>query len=214
MNVTIWSDFVCPFCYIGDAHLAKALAELEFGDQVEIEYKSFLLNPEAKYDANKSYLQSLADDKGMPVEQAIEMTQRVVDMGAAAGLEIDFEQAKYAPTQDAHRIFQYAKTLGKGNEFFEHFYEAYFTKGQNLGEAEVIVKLAKEVGLDEEAVRTILASDDYQEAFYGDIQQAQMVGVQGVPFFVLADKYAVSGAQPVELFKQALTQAWQEQAEA
>ena len=214
MNVTIWSDFVCPFCYIGEAHLAQAIAELDFGKEIEIEYKSFLLNPEAKYDSNKSYLQSLADDKGMPVEQAAEMTQRVVDMGAQAGLAIDFEQAKYAPTQDAHRVFQYAKETGKGNEFFARFYQAYFTEGQNLGEAEVIVTLAKEVGLAEEKVRAILASEDYQEAFYGDIQQAQTIGVQGVPFFVLANKYAVSGAQPAELFKQALTQAWQEQAEA
>lgn len=214
MNVTIWSDFVCPFCYIGEAHLAQALAELDFGEQVEIDYKSFLLNPEAKYDDNKSYLQSLADDKGMPLEQAKEMTQRVVDMGQAAGLAIDFEQAKYAPTQDAHRVFQYAKENGKGNEYFERFYQAYFTQGENLGEAEVIVKLSKEVGLDEEVVRSILASEDYQDAFYADIQQAQMIGVQGVPFFVLANKYAVSGAQPTELFKEALTQAWQEQADA
>lgn len=214
MNVTIWSDFVCPFCYIGEAHLAQALAELDFGDKIEIEYKSFLLNPEAIYDESKSYLQSLADDKRMPLEQAKEMTQRVVDMGQVAGLEIDFEQAKYAPTQDAHRVFQLAKEQGKGNEFFARFYQAYFTEGENLGKADVIVKLAKEVGLSEASVRLVLTSKDYQEAFYADIQQAQMIGVQGVPFFVLANKYAVSGAQPTELFKQALTQAWQEQADS
>lgn len=214
MNVTIWSDFVCPFCYIGEAHLAKALAELDFGDQVEIEYKSFLLNPEATYVEGKNYLESLSDEKGMPIEQAKEMTQRVVDMAQSAGLTIDFEQAKNAPTQDAHRVFQYAKEQGKGTQFFARFYKAFFTEGENLGEADAIVRLAKEVGLEEGAVRSILASQDYQEAFHADIQQAQMIGVQGVPFFVLANKYAVSGAQPTELFKQALTQAWQEQEEA
>ena len=214
MNVTIWSDFVCPFCYIGEAHLAKALAELDFGDQVEIEYKSFLLNPEATYVEGKNYLESLSDEKGMPIEQAKEMTQRVVDMAQSAGLTIDFEQAKNAPTQDAHRVFQYAKEQGKGTQFFARFYKAFFIEGENLGEADAIVRLAKEVGLEEGAVRSILASQDYQEAFHADIQQAQMIGVQGVPFFVLANKYAVSGAQPTELFKQALTQAWQEQEEA
>lgn len=214
MNVTIWSDFVCPFCYIGEAHLAKALAELDFGDQVEIEYKSFLLNPEATYVEGKNYLESFSDEKGMPIEQAKEMTQRVVDMAQSAGLTIDFEQAKNAPTQDAHRVFQYAKEQGKGTQFFARFYKAFFTEGENLGEADAIVRLAKEVGLEEGAVRSILASQDYQEAFHADIQQAQMIGVQGVPFFVLANKYAVSGAQPTELFKQALTQAWQEQEEA
>lgn len=214
MNVTIWSDFVCPFCYIGEAHLAKALAELDSGDQVEIEYKSFLLNPEATYVEGKNYLESFSDEKGMPIEQAKEMTQRVVDMAQSAGLTIDFEQAKNAPTQDAHRVFQYAKEQGKGTQFFARFYKAFFTEGENLGEADAIVRLAKEVGLEEGAVRSILASQDYQEAFHADIQQAQMIGVQGVPFFVLANKYAVSGAQPTELFKQALTQAWQEQEEA
>ena len=214
MNVTIWSDFACPFCHIGQAHLANALAELDFGDQVEIEYKSFLLNPEATYVEGKNYLESLSDEKGMPIEQAKEMTQRVVDMAQSAGLTIDFEQAKNAPTQDAHRVFQYAKEQGKGTQFFARFYKAFFTEGENLGEADAIVRLAKEVGLEEGAVRSILASQDYQEAFHADIQQAQMIGVQGVPFFVLANKYAVSGAQPTELFKQALTQAWQEQEEA
>lgn len=214
MNVTIWSDFVCPFCYIGEAHLAKALAELDFGDQVEIEYKSFLLNPEATYVEGKNYLESFSDEKGMPIEQAKEMTQRVVDMAQSAGLTINFEQAINAPTQDAHRVFQYAKEQGKGTQFFARFYKAFFTEGENLGEADAIVRLAKEVGLEEGAVRSILASQDYQEAFHADIQQAQMIGVQGVPFFVLANKYAVSGAQPTELFKQALTQAWQEQEEA
>ena len=214
MNVTIWSDFVCPFCYIGEAHLAKALAELDFGDQVEIEYKSFLLNPEATYVEGKNYLESFSDEKGMPIEQAKEMTQRVVEMAQSAGLTINFEQAINAPTQDAHRVFQYAKEQGKGTQFFARFYKAFFTEGENLGEADAIVRLAKEVGLEEGAVRSILASQDYQEAFHADIQQAQMIGVQGVPFFVLANKYAVSGAQPTELFKQALTQAWQEQEEA
>ena len=111
-------------------------------------------------------------------------------------------------------MFQYAKEQGKGTQFFARFYKAFFTEGENLGEADAIVRLAKEVGLEEGAVRSILASQDYQEAFHADIQQAQMIGVQGVPFFVLANKYAVSGAQPTELFKQALTQAWQEQEEA
>lgn len=214
MNVTIWSDFVCPFCYIGEAHLAKALAELDFGDQVEIEYKSFLLNPEATYVEGKNYLESFSDEKGMPIEQAKEMTQRVVDMAQSAGLTINFEQAINAPTQDAHRVFQYAKEQGKGTQFFARFYKAFFTEGENLSETDAIVRLAKEVGLEEDAVRSILASQDYQEAFHADIQQAQTIGVQGVPFFVLANKYAVSGAQPTELFKQALTQSWQEQEEA
>lgn len=213
MKVIMWSDFVCPFCYIGGAHLEQAMADLDFGKEIEIEYKSYLLNPNAQYDPNKTYTETLATDKGMPVVQAKQMFERVIEMGQAAGLNIDFDKAKYAATQDAHRVFQYAKEVNKGVEFFERFYQAHFTEGENISDGETIVRLAIELELDENKVRSILASDAYEEVFHQDIQQAQMTGVQGVPFFVIDNKYAVSGAQPVELFKQALTQAWTERTE-
>ncbi|GGA82546.1 DsbA family oxidoreductase [Ornithinibacillus halotolerans] len=211
MKITIWSDFVCPFCYIGESHLSQALESFEHADEVKIEYKSFLLMPDAEYVPGKSYAETFSDMKGIPIEQAKLMLNQVVDMGKNSGLDINYDIAKLSSTTDAHRVFQYAKKLGKGNEFFSRFYTAHFTEGEILSEKETIIRLAEDVGLDVDEVQRVLDSSEYNESVTQELQEARAVGVQGVPFFVFIDKYAVSGAQPVETFIQVLNKVWEEQ---
>lgn len=213
MKITIWSDFMCPFCYIGEAHLDKALADFEYADEVEIEYKSFLLQPDSAHDPEKSYQETFADLKGIPTEQVSGMLENVLNMAQEAGLVIDYDKAQFSSMVPAHHAFQYAKEQGKGNEFFEKFYTAHFVDGELLSDPETIVRLSEEIGLDGEAIRESTQNQTYTEKVNTDIQEAGQVGVQGVPFYVFNNKYAVSGAQPVAQFKQILDQVWQEENE-
>lgn len=210
MKITIWSDFVCPFCFIGEAHLNGALQKFEHADDVDIEYKSFQLMPEGDYVPGKAYAETFSDMKGMPVAQAEAMLKNVTDSASRSGVEINYDIAKLANTFDAHRVFQYAKEQGKGNEFFQRGYVAHFTDGEILSDTDTIVRLAEEVGLDGAEVRKIVEDKTNTEKVQQDISEARAVGVQGVPFFVIDNKYAVSGAQPVEAFSQVLNQVWEE----
>src|SRR5699024_2210318 len=126
MKITIWSDFVCPFCFIGQAHLDKALENFEHSKKVEIEYKSFLLIQHTKYGTVKDYAETFSEMKGMPIEQADTMLQQVTDMAKNSGVNINYDIAKLLNTSDAHRVFQYAKEQVMGNEFFNRFYAAQF----------------------------------------------------------------------------------------
>lgn len=204
MKITIWSDYECPFCYIGKAHLDEAMRDFEYKDEVEIEHKSFLLTPDAEYEPGKSYAESFSKLKGMPEAQAQAMLKQVTDMGAQAGLDINYDTAKMVNTTDAHRVFQYAKNQGKGNAFFERFYKAHFSEGAVISDHDVIIRLAVEVGLDAEAIREVLDHATYAEEVNKDIEEARNHGVQGVPYFIFENKYAVSGAQPVASFKEVL----------
>lgn len=211
MKITIWSDFVCPFCFIGQAHLDKALENFEHAEEVEIEYKSYLLTPDAKYVPGQDYYQAFAALKNVSVEEAKMMFQRVIDMGQSSGVDINFDIAKFASTSDAHRVFQYAKEVGKGTEYFKRFYAAHFSEGEVISDRETVVRLAQEVGLDGAEVGKILDSGENSEKVTQEISEARTFGVQGVPFFVFNNKYAVSGAQPVESFNQILDKVWEEE---
>jgi predicted DsbA family dithiol-disulfide isomerase len=210
MKITIWSDFVCPFCFIGESHLNKALENFEHAEEVEIEYKSFLLMPDGEYVPGLNYAQTFAELKGVPIEQSKAMLKQVTDMADASGVDINYDIAQLASTSDAHRVFQYAKEQGKGNEFFHRLYAAHFSEGEVLSEIETIVRLAEEVGLDGVEVRKIMENSENTEKVTKDISESRSMGVQGVPFFVFDDKYAVSGAQPVQAFNQILNKVWEE----
>lgn len=211
MKITIWSDFMCPFCYIGEAHLEQALEEFEHKDQVEVEYKSFLLSPDAAHDPEKDYYETFAEMKGISVDQARGMFENVVNMAKNAGLVIDYDTAKFSSTIPAHHAFQYAKEQGKGNEFFRRLYKAHFAEGELLSDLETIGRLAEEVGIDKNAALGSTQNETYTQKINRDLQEASQIGVQGVPFYVFNNKYAVSGAQPVAQFKQVLEQVWQEE---
>lgn len=211
MKITIWSDFVCPFCFIGEAHLNGALETFEHANDVEIEYKSFQLMPDGEYVPGKEYAETFSDMKGMPLEQAEAMLKQVTESANRSGVEINYDIAKLANTFDAHRVFQYAKERGKGNEFFQRAYVAHFTEGEILSDTDTLVRLAEEVGLNGAEVREIMQNKTNAEKVEQDISEARTIGVQGVPFFVIDNKYAVSGAQPVEAFSQVLNQVWEEE---
>lgn len=211
MQITIWSDFVCPFCYIGATHLEKALESFEHADEVEIEYKSYQLEPGATYEPDKTYVQAMVDRKGTTEEQIVQMTEQITEMAANTGLNYNFDDMKLTDTFPAHRVFQYAKEEGKGIEYFDKLYEAFFIHSELISDDDVLARIGTEIGLDEARVREILANEkEYDSKVVSDIYEASQVGVQGVPFFVFNNKYAVSGAQPVEVFEQVLTQVYDE----
>lgn len=207
MKITIWSDFVCPFCYIGATHLEKALENFEHADEVEIEYKSYQLEPGAKYDPEKTYLQAMIDRKNVSAEQMQQMMTQVDEMATAAGLNYNFDDMKLTDTFPAHRVFQYAKEEDKEVEYFDKLYEAFFINGELISDVDVLKRIGTEISLDANRIGEILNNDrEYNQEVVRDIQEASQVGVQGVPFFVFNNKYGVSGAQPIEAFEQVLNQ--------
>lgn len=214
MKITIWSDFVCPFCYIGATHLEKALENFDHADDVEIEYKSYQLEPGAQYEPEKTYMQAMIDRKGASEEQMQQMVDQIDEMATNAGLNYNFEDMKLTDTFPAHRVFQYAKEEGKGIEYYNKLYEAFFLNGELISDATVLKRIGTEIGLDETRIEEILENEkEYDKEVVSDIYEASQVGVQGVPFFVFNNKYGVSGAQPVEVFEQVLTQVHEEFAE-
>lgn len=212
MEITIWSDFVCPFCYIGQSHLERALETFDHADEVTISHKTFQLMPGAKYTPGKNFYESFAELKGVSVEEATQMNQQVEQMAEQTGLHFNMEDMKMADTMPAHRVFQYAKNEGKDDEYFQAFYRAYFEEGQLISDFDTIVELSESVGLDGQTVREILEDEEKFKAEASlDIFQAGQVGVQGVPFFVFNNKYAVQGAQPVDVFTQVLDQVYEKE---
>lgn len=207
MKITIWSDFICPFCYIGTTHLEKALEDFESAEEVEIEYKSFQLEPGATYEADKTYREAMAERKGASTAQIEQMITQISDMASNTGLDFNFDEMKLTDTFPAHRVFQYAKEQGKGYDFFEKLYEAFFLNGELISDADVLKRVSRELDLDGEGVAEIIADEDKNyDQVVADINEASQLGAQGVPFFVFNEKYGVSGAQPVEIFSQILTQ--------
>ncbi|MCC8410102.1 DsbA family oxidoreductase [Mucilaginibacter sp. UR6-1] len=202
MRVDIWSDIVCPFCYIGKRRFENALEG--FDDKVEIVWHSYQLDPEAKYEEGQTLDQYLSKRKGLPLEKASEMNAYVTAQAAELGLNYNLDTAKIANTLDAHRLLHLAAKYGKQNEVKETLLAAYFTEGKNISDAETLVNTGQKHGLDADEVRRALNEDAYKQDVEEDIYHARQIGVQGVPFFVFNNKYAVSGAQPTELFKQVL----------
>ncbi|WP_256440433.1 DsbA family oxidoreductase [Jeotgalicoccus sp. WY2] len=159
----IWSDFVCPFCFIGQANLDNALKTFEHKDEVEIEYKSFQLMPDAEYTPGETYAETFAKMKGIPEERAKGMFGQVTETAEQAGVEINYETAKLTNTLDAHRVFQYAKEQGKGTEFFKALYDAHFTNGEVLNDEDTLARLSESIGLNGDTVREIANSDQYNQ---------------------------------------------------
>lgn len=208
MKIDIWSDIVCPFCYIGKRHLELALEQFPHRDEVEIVWHSFQLDPSAPAEVTEPSSQMLARKYGMPLEQARANQRALEQQAAGVGLEYHLETARTGNTFDVHRVIHLAAEQGLGDAAHERFMKAHFTDNEPVNDPEVLVRLATEVGLDQARVREVLSSQEYAEAVQADIAQARAYGARGVPFFVLAEAVGVSGAQPVEVFTRALDQAW------
>lgn len=214
MKIEIWSDFVCPFCYIGKRLLEQALENFSHKDQVEIIFKSFELDQNVRNDQSISVHELLAKKYGMSVEKAKAMNAQVIQKAATVGLAFNFDETKQTNTLNAHRLAKYAESKGKAAQLTERILKAHFTESQFIGSDEKLIKLAVEVGLNQEEVQKVLTSNAYLENVRADEMEANQIGIRGVPYFVFNRKYAVSGAQPVEVFKNTLEKAWQEAAES
>ena len=210
MKIEIWSDVVCPFCYIGKRKLEKALAKFPQKDAIEIEWKSFQLNPDLKTNPDLNTLEYLAESKGWSLDQAREISSQVAGMAESEGLTFNFDNAVVANTKNAHRLIHLAKSVGKGGEMKERLLKAYFTEGLNIDDSETLVSLGIDIGLEEEIIKKLLESNQYEDAVDQDIYESRLLGVKGVPFFVLDRKLGISGAQPDEVFTQTLEKAWTE----
>jgi len=203
MKIEIWSDIVCPFCYIGKRHLEQALAKT--GKTVEIEWKSFQLDPSVTADdAGASIVEHLAAKKGMSIEQVNGMMSQVESMANNAGLDMKLRTSFVMNTFHVHRVLHFAKSVGKGSELKEAFLKAHFTDNVNLNEEENLIRVAVSVGLNEENVLRVLRSNEFEEDVNEDAYTAQQFGARGVPFFVFNRESAVSGAQPVDVFEKIL----------
>lgn len=210
MKIEIWSDVMCPFCYIGKRHLEQALAELPFQKDIEINWKSYQLNPEYKNVDGESLYDYLSRSKGISLEQAKQMTTQVSQMANNVGLNIDFENNIPANSFNAHRLIHFAATKGKQDEAEEALFNAHFTQNKDIDNLEILLSVAAELGLELSEVKAVLESNAFEEEVRYDIYESQQLSVRGVPFFVMDRKYALSGAQPVEAFKQAITQGYNE----
>ena len=204
MKVEIWSDIACPFCYIGKAKLEEALSDFPSSQQVEIEYKSYQLDPDAPLYDGRAYYETLADKFGS-VQQAKQMTENIANHAKEADLEFNFEQMKATNTLDAHRLLQYAKTNQKAAELKQLLFQAHFTDGKDIGDINVLSDLADKVGLSNtETKKVLIDKTAYRDSVAFDLKEAQQFGISGVPYFIFNRKYAISGAQPKEAFLQAL----------
>jgi protein disulfide-isomerase len=207
MKIEIWSDIMCPFCYIGKRQLEKALTEFP-NDQFEIEWKSFQLDPYITPQSGKDVYTFLAERKGISLDQSKEMHKGVVERAKSVGLDYHFEKAVISNSLTAHRIIHLAKSRKLGDEMEEIFFKAYFTEGKDLNDASVLIKLGIKAGLNENEVREVIQNEGvFLNNVKNDIAEAQEIGVQGVPFFVFDRKYAISGAQSVEAFVQTINEA-------
>lgn len=203
MKIEIWSDIMCPFCYIGKRHLEQAMKAFP-SESFSIEWKSFQLDPTIQPQPGKDVYSYLAERKGLTLEASRSMHDNVAKSAAAVGLEYQFDQAIIANSLKAHHLIQLAKSQGLGDEMEEILFKAYFTLGDDLNDLDTLVRLGGQVGFDREQITAALSDDQITASFHSDIAEAQAIGVQGVPFFVFDRKYAISGAQPVHVFTETI----------
>jgi predicted DsbA family dithiol-disulfide isomerase len=206
MLIEVWSDVACPFCFVGKKRLETALAQFPHKD-VDVVYKSFMLNPQLETNPDISIADYLAESKGLDPRMVQQMNQRVSQMGAAEGIDFVFDKVVVANTERAHRLLQHAQGLGKGAEAQERIFRAYFSEGSNIDDVETLLGLAIDLGVDAENARAAIESDAVSYDVQRDIAEARSLGITGVPFFVIDRAYGVSGAQEVAVFEQALNKA-------
>ncbi|MGW3729087.1 DsbA family oxidoreductase [Streptomyces sp. F001] len=212
MRVEIWSDIACPWCYVGKARFEKALAQFPHRDQVEVVHRSFELDPGRAKDDVQPVLTMLAKKYGMSEAQAQAGEDNLGAQAAAEGLTYRTRGRDHGSTFDMHRLLHFAKEHGRQGELVQLMYEANFAEERSVfDDDERLVEIGVAAGLDEAGVRKVLADPGaYADEVRADEREAAQLGATGVPFFVLDRKYGVSGAQPAEVFGQALTQAWGE----
>jgi predicted DsbA family dithiol-disulfide isomerase len=210
MKLEIWSDVMCPFCYIGKRKFEQALELFEHKDMVEVVWHSFQINPNLEYQPNKDMYDYVAELKGQSREWSIKVHKNLIQTAKSLGLDYRFDKAKIANSFDAHRVIQLAKKYKLDDEIEERFFKAYFTESALMSDHATLIRLAMEIGLDEEEVKQVLSSNQYADEVHKDRQEAQQLGANGVPFFVIDRKLAVAGAQDSKVFLEVLEKGYAE----
>lgn len=200
MKVEIWSDVMCPFCYIGKKQFENALSLFEGRDNVDIIWRSFELNPAIEYTEGYTLTDYLSDIKGMEKESVKRNFERLTEQGQPLGIDFKFDIAKVVNSRKSHKLIQIAKKQGLQNEVEEALFHAYFTEGKNLEEDSILADIAKSCGINFTDFAEISESQELDQAVNSDVYMAQQVGARGVPFFVFDDAYAISGAHGADTF--------------
>lgn len=210
MKVEIWSDVMCPFCYIGKRKFEAALAQFPQQDKIQVVWKSYQLTPDMVTQPDKTIHQFLAEHKGMSLDAAKEMNDRVTEMAQTVGLDYQLDQSVVANSFQAHQFVHFAKQHGKQDEAEEMLFRAYFTDGKNIDDRDTLLGLGEEIDLDTAQLAESLDKQTFAGAVKQDIEEAQKIGVRGVPFFVFNRAYGISGAQDSEAFLQTLERSYSE----
>jgi predicted DsbA family dithiol-disulfide isomerase len=210
MKVDIWSDIRCPFCYIGKRKFETALAKFPQKDKVEVEWHSYELDPGLKTQSRTLVYDYLAKRKGISRESSIQLHRQLTETASDVGLTYNFDTTVVANSFDAHRLIQLAKINGLGDAAEERLFKAYYTEGKDISDHLTLIILGDEIGLNGKLVKQMLDGDDLADEVRYDQHQAKELGIQGVPFFVINERYGVSGAQQPEVFLETLEKAWQE----
>jgi predicted DsbA family dithiol-disulfide isomerase len=208
MQVEIWSDVVCPWCYLGKKRFEQALADFKHADQVQVVYRSFELDPTAPEGVTTPTIERLAEKYGMSPSEADRAQRQMEERAAADGLTFRMAGLRSGNTRDAHRLLQLAKEAGLQGELMERLQRAYFTDQESIFDHATLTRLATEAGLDRDDAAAVLASDRYTDHVETDERMAQALGATGVPLFVIDRKYGISGAQPPETIASVLEQVW------
>lgn len=208
MDVEIWSDIACPWCYIGKRRFEAALERFEHRDDVNVTWRSFELDPDAPHERTGNRAERLAQKYGMTVEQAREAEQQLTGVAKGEGLTFRFDIARSGTTFDAHRLVHLAETHGLQDAMKERLLQGYFTEGELMSDHDMLVRMALEVGLEEQEVLELLAGNRYADEVRADERTAGELGISAVPTFVVDRKLGASGAQPPEALLDLLHQGW------
>lgn len=210
MKVEVWSDVMCPFCYIGKRKFEQALAQFAEKDKIQLVWRSYQLDPTISDSTEKDYRKHLQQKKGWGDQQAKDILDNVTQMAADVGLEYHFEKALVANTFKAHRFAHYAHQYKLQDAAEEALFIAHFVEGKDISDNEALADMGQKMGLDKEDVLRFLTTEEMTEAVKNDITEAEQIGVSGVPFFVFDRKYAISGAQDEAVFLNTLSQSYAE----
>lgn len=207
MKIEVWSDYVCPFCYIGKRRLEEALESTGLKDTAEVVFKAYELDPNSPRTSEEPKTEMLVKKYGMGLEEAEAMIKNIGQIAESVGLNYDLDNMKPANTFDAHRLAKLAEQEDLGAEVSESLLKAYFVEAKKIGTHDALLTVAEEAGISRDRVKEMLDSNEFAEDVKADVAEAVQIGVQGVPFFVINRKYAISGAQPTETFAEALNKA-------
>jgi predicted DsbA family dithiol-disulfide isomerase len=210
MKIEIWSDIVCPWCYIGKRRFEAALVDFEHRDAVQVVWRSFELDPDAPRRLGMPLAEMLAKKYGMSLAEAKSTNERISTLAAGEGLSYHLDVAQPGNSFAAHRLVHLAGTRGHAEAMQERLMKAYFSEGLAISDPEVLITLAVDAGLDAAEARSVLDGDGFAEEVRGDEERAAQFGISGVPFFAIEERWGISGAQPLSAFKSALSDSWKE----